>query len=163
MTTHLSTRLAWHDRAWDGHICDHPSQNAYCIVHQHIRDGRDDAREDEAAGRPLADLDGWQPPCSRDPIAFSSRGYTITHHDPLEFRQLPSVREEIPPYSVCPSPYRWMREENFRSICEDERLDIRDSDTKDKEFGWVFEPDRQITDRSHPMCIGDSANELSGD
>ena len=87
---------------------------------------------------------GWQPPCSRDPIAFSPRGYTITHNDPLEFRQLPSVKEEIPPYSVCPSPYRWLREENFRSICEDEKLDIRESDTKDKESGWVFEPDRQI-------------------
>ena len=35
-------------------------------------------------------------------------------------------------------------EENFRIICEDEKLDIRESDQKDKEFGWVFEPDRQI-------------------
>jgi exodeoxyribonuclease V alpha subunit len=144
VTTHLSTRLVWHDRAWDGHICDHPSNNAYCIVQQHIRDGRDDDREDKAAGLPLAELDGWQPPCSRDPIAFSTGGYTISHNDPLEFRQLPSVKEDIPPYSVCPSPYRWMREENFRIICEDEKLDIRESDTKDKEFGWVFEPDRQI-------------------
>ena len=50
MTTHLSTRLVWHDRAWDGHICDHPSKNAYCIVQQHIRDGRDDEREDEGGG-----------------------------------------------------------------------------------------------------------------
>jgi hypothetical protein len=144
VTTHLSTRLVWHDRAWDGHICDHPSKNAYCIVQQHIRDGRDDDREDKAAGMPLAELGGWQPPCSRDPIAFSPRGYKITHKDPLEFRQLPSVCEEIPPYSVCPSPYRWLREENFRIISEDEKLDIRESDTKDKEFGWVFEPDRQI-------------------
>ncbi len=144
MTTHLSTRIVWHDRGWDGHICDHPSQNAYCMVQQHIRDGRDDDREDQAAGVPLADLKGWQPPCSREPIAFSARGYTISHNDPLEFRQLPSVREEIPPYSVCPSPYRWLREENFRSICEDERLNIRESDTKGKELGWVFEPDRQI-------------------
>ncbi|RLT19655.1 MAG: exodeoxyribonuclease V [Planctomycetota bacterium] len=143
MTTHLSTRLVWHDRAWDGHICDHPSKNTYCVVQQHIRDGRDDDREDKAAGLPLAELDGWQPPCSRDPIAFSNHGYTITHNDPLEFRQLPSVKEDIPPYSVCPSPYRWMREENFRIICEDEKLDIRESDSKDKEFGWVFEPDRQ--------------------
>lgn len=141
---HLSTRLVWHDRAWDGHICDHPSKNAYCIVQQHIRDGRDDDREDKSAGLSLDELDGWQPPCSRDPIAFSPRGYTTTHNDPLDFRQLPPVREEIPAYSVCPSPYRWMREENFRVICEDEKLDIRDSDTKDKEFGWVFEPDRQI-------------------
>ncbi len=144
MSTHLSTRLVWHDRAWDGHICDHPSKNAYCTVHQHIRDGRDDDREDKAAGLSLADLKTWQPPCSRDPIAFSPRGFTITHNDPLEFRQLPPVKEEIAPYSVCPSPYRWLREENFRSICEDERLNIRESDTKGKEFGWVFEPDRQI-------------------
>ena len=132
MTTHLSTRLVWHDRAWDGHICDHPSLNAYCVVQQHIRDGRDEEREDKAAGTPLAVVqeEGWQPPCSRDPIAFSKVGYTITHNDPLEFRQLPSVKEEIPPYSVCPSPYRWMREENFRIICEDEKLDIRECDIK---------------------------------
>lgn len=144
MTTHLSTRLVWHDRAWDGHICDHPSDNAYCIVQQHIRDSRDDDRENKAAGLPLAQVDGWQPPCSRDPIAFSKVGYTITHHDPLEFRQLPSIKEDIPPYSVCPSPYRWMREDNFRILCEDEKLDIRESDTPDKALGWVFEPDRQI-------------------
>lgn len=144
MTTHLTTRLVWHDRAWDGHVCDHPSKNTYCVVQQHIRDGRDGDREDAARGMPLAELDGWQPPCSRDPIAFSPRGFTITHSDPLEFRQLPSVREDIPPYSVCPSPYRWMREENFRILCEDENLDIRESDERGKESGWVFEPDRQI-------------------
>lgn len=144
MTTHLTTRLVWHDRAWDGHVCDHPSKNTYCVVQQHIRDGRDSDREDNAQGMSLAKLDGWQPPCSRDPVAFSPRGFTITHNDPLEFRQLPSVREEIPAYSVCPSPYRWMREENFRIICEDENLDIRESDERGKESGWVFEPDRQI-------------------
>lgn len=144
MTTHLTTRLVWHDRAWDGHVCDHPSKNAYCVVQQHIRDGRDSEREEKARSMPLAQLDGWQPPCSRDPIAFSPLGFAITHNDPLEFRQLPSVREDIPPYSVCPSPYRWMREENFRAICEDENLDIREADDKGKEFGWVFEPDRQI-------------------
>jgi len=144
VTTHLSARLVWHDRAWDGHICDHPSKNAYCIVQKHIREGRDDDKEEEAAGRFLDDLDGWQPPCSRDPIAFSPRGYTITHHDPLEFRQLPSVKEEIPPYSVCPSPYRWMREEHFRMVCETEKLNISGPPNGDKKSGWVFEPDRQI-------------------
>jgi exodeoxyribonuclease V alpha subunit len=144
MTAHLTTRVVWHDRGWDGHVCDEPGKNAYCVVQQHIRDGRDDERETKAAGLPLAKLDGWQPPCSRDPGAFSRIGYTITHNDPLEFRQLPPVKEEIPPYSVCPSPYRWMREENFRTICEDEKLDIRESDQQGKESGWVFEPDRQI-------------------
>ena len=114
------------------------------MVQKHIREGRDDDKEDEAAGRFLDDLHGWQPPCSRDPIAFSPRGYTITHNDPLEFRQLPSVKEEIPPYSVCPSPYRWMREEHFRMVCETEKLNIPGPPNGDKKAGWVFEPDRQI-------------------
>ena len=144
MTTHLSTRLVWHDRAWDGHICDQPSKNVYCMVHPHVREGRNDAREDNAKSVSLAELDGWQPPCSPDPIAFSARGYTITHNDPLESRQLPPVREEIPPYSVCPSPYRCMREENPRIIGEDEKLKISVSYMPKKEAGWVLEPDRQI-------------------
>jgi len=148
MTTHLSARIVWHDRAWDGCICDRPSQNAYCIVQQHIREALADPnkleREEQTAGSPLAELDGWQPPCSRDPIAFSSIGYSITHHDPLEFRQLPSTTEQIPAYSVCSSPYRWMREENFRQISEEERLEIRGPDDPKREHGWVFEPDRQL-------------------
>ena len=148
MTTHLSVRLVWHDRAWDGHICNHPSKNVYCAVNQHIREAFADPvklkREEEAAGLPLAELDGWQPPCSRDPIAFSPIGYRITHYDPLDFRQLRPVSEDIPPYSVCSSPYRWMREENFRQICEDEQLDIRGPDDRGRQTGWVVEPDRQL-------------------
>lgn len=69
MTTHLSARIVWHDRAWDGHVCDCPSDNAYCVVQQHIREAMADPkvvqREMAAAGTPLASLDGWQPPCSR--------------------------------------------------------------------------------------------------
>jgi exodeoxyribonuclease V alpha subunit len=144
MATHLSVRLVWHDRGWDGHICNNPSGNAYCAVHEHVRDSRDDGREDLNAGKPLAGLQGWQPPCSRDPVAFSQIGYTITHHDPLDRRNLPSRKEEIPPYSVCPSPYRWMREENFRQICEEKGLAVRTPDDAQRESGWVREPDRQL-------------------
>jgi len=153
MSTHLSVRLVWHDRAWDGRICDHPDQNAYCVVQQHIREALSDPRnlerETQAAGLPMSELDGWQPPCSRDPIAFAPIGYTITHNDPLEFRQLPPATEVIPPYSVCPSPYRWMLEGNFRQVCEDEHIDIRGPDDSTKQGGWVFEPDRQLALLKH--------------
>jgi len=142
MTTHLSVRLAWHDRGWDGRVCDEPHLNAHCIVHQHIRDSRDDDKEHKAAGVPLAELDGWLPPCSRDPAAYADRGFVIVHRDPLEFRQLPPVSEEIPPYSSCPAPYRWMREEFFQEVCEAEDLSIRGPD-QPRSNGWVFEPDRQ--------------------
>lgn len=142
MTTHLSARLAWHDRGWDGCVCDAPHLNAHCIVHEHIRDSRDDDKEREAAGVPLAELDGWLPPCSRDPGAYAARGFVIVHRDPLEFRKLPSVSEELPPYSTCPAPYRWMREEFFRDVCEAEDLSIRGPE-EPRNNGWVFEPDRQ--------------------
>lgn len=142
MRTHISARLAWHDRAWDGRICDNPHLNAHCIVHKHIRESRDDDKERKCAGTPLAELDGWLPPCSRDPAAYADRGFVIVHRDPLEFRQLPSVSEELPPYSSCPAPYRWMREEFFQEVCEAEDLTIRGPD-EPREVGWVFEPDRQ--------------------
>jgi len=59
MTTHLSVRLAWHDRGWDAHVCDAPHLNAHRIVHQHIRDSRDDEKERQHAGEAFAELDGW--------------------------------------------------------------------------------------------------------
>ena len=142
MTTHLSARLAWHDRGWDGRVCDEPHLNAHCIVHQHIRDSRDDEKERRFAGAPLSELDGWLPPCSRDPAVYAERGFVIVHRDPLEFRRLPAVSEDLPPYSSCPAPYRWMREEFFQEVCEAEDLTIRGPDEA-RSNGWVFEPDRQ--------------------
>lgn len=140
MTTHLSVRLAWHDRGWDGRVCDAPHLNAHCIVHQHIRDARDDEVERDSAGIALADLDGWLPPCSRDPAAYGDRGFGIVHQDPLVSRGLPPVSEHIPPYSSCPAPYRWMLEEFFQEVCEAEALTIRESEARRT---WVYEPDRQ--------------------
>lgn len=142
MTTHLSVRLAWHDRGWDGRVCDQPHLNGSCIVHEHIREGRDDERERRASGVLIANLKDWQPPCSRDLGAFSPVGYRLEHRDPLEFRNLPSVTEDLPPYSSCPAPYRWMREEQFRALCDEESLDIP-GPPETRETGWVYEPARQ--------------------
>ena len=132
-------------RSWfgDGRVCDAPHLNAHCIVHKHIRDSRDDDKERRFAGTALSELDGWLPPCSRDPAAYANRGFVIVHQDPLEFRQLPSVSEDVPPYSSCPAPYRWMREEFFQEVCETEDLTIRGPDEA-RTNGWVFEPDRQV-------------------
>lgn len=142
MTTHLSVRLVWHDRAWDGHICSQPYGNSSCIAHEHIRSSREDETEHDGRNCHLSSLKGWLPPCSRDTGAYADRGFRITHQDPLDFRNLPPSQEDIPAYSSCPSPYRWMREENFQNICNQEDLRIRGPE-KPREAGWVFEPDRQ--------------------
>jgi AmiR/NasT family two-component response regulator len=91
MTTHLSARLAWHDRGWNGAVCSAPHLNASCVALRHIRKGRNDERERRAAGAPFADLRGWQPPCGQDAAAFAPRGYSMTYRDPLEGRALPPV------------------------------------------------------------------------
>jgi hypothetical protein len=153
VTIHLSARLVWHDRAWDGHVCDQPGKNVYCVAHQHVREAFRDPdkveREQKAASLPLAELDGWRPPCSRDPLAFSKIGASTTHEDPLERKALLPVSEELPPYSICPSPYLWMREDKFRFLCEREGLIISGPKNPKKERGWVAEPERQKVLLSH--------------
>ncbi|MGD9567047.1 MAG: AAA family ATPase [Sedimentibacter sp.] len=31
MALHMSLRLAWHDNGWNGHVCNNPQANGYCI------------------------------------------------------------------------------------------------------------------------------------
>ncbi|MER9142068.1 AAA family ATPase [Mesorhizobium sp. M0871] len=142
MTTHLSARIAWHDTGWNGSICRKPSCNTSCIVHEHIRDSRDDTTEDSNAGEPFANLKGYLPPCNYEAATYASTGYSIEHRDPVEGRGLPSTSDIVPPFSTFTTPYRWMREENFADICQAEGLIIRSS-PKGKTFGWVTEDDRQ--------------------
>lgn len=140
---HLSSRLAWHDTGWNGRICQYPYRNASCIVQQNIREERNDELEQAHAGVSLRDLEGWLPPCSRDTNAFSSLAYSITHADPLKRGYLKPIVETIDPYTCLPAPYRWLREENLRDISESEALSIRGPEYKQREVGWVYEPDRQ--------------------
>lgn len=88
MATHLSARIAWHDSAWNGTVCRQPSCNTSCIVHDYIRDVRNDARENDDAGQPLPELDGYLPPCSYEASTYASIGYVIEHRDPVEERGL---------------------------------------------------------------------------
>lgn len=116
---HLSSRLTWHDSGWNGCICEKPSKNVYCNIHDHIRQSKDAYLEDEVAGENLADLD-FIPPCGRDPAAFSPKGFTIVHNDPLEWRKLPSVDEDVPPYSWCTSCYGRMFSSTEESTWEND-------------------------------------------
>ena len=143
MTTHLTVRLAWHDRGWDGHVCDAPLLNASCVQQRNIREARDADQEGKLSGTHFSELKGWLPPCSRDPGVYASRGYRFVHEDPLERDFLLDTPEDLPPYSCFAAPYRWMREENFRDICEAEDLVLKGPYDPKKVKGWVSEPDRQ--------------------
>lgn len=146
MTTHLSARLTWHQEAWNGRVCKLPLLNSACMVHDHVRESRDDSIENKYRGEPFAKMQAtasYLPPCQRDANAFGEERFVISHKDPLEGRRLPSASEEIVPYSCCPTPYRWMLEANFRDICEEQRLQIRERRNLDSSPTWVMEDDRQ--------------------
>ncbi|TWA85145.1 UvrD-like helicase family protein [Azospirillum brasilense] len=144
MTTHLTARLTWHDTAWNGRLCANPDTNAACMEHEHVRALRRLDVEAPHAGCGLVDLKrvtGYLPPCQRDANAFGEDAYVICHQDPLDGRNLPSVEEDVPAFSVCPTPYRWMLESNFRDICEAENLLI--PAPKNPSATWVQEDTRQ--------------------
>jgi hypothetical protein len=42
---HVSVRVPWHDRAWDGHVCDDPLGNSSCLALKLIAENRDDSIE----------------------------------------------------------------------------------------------------------------------
>jgi len=146
MPVHLTARITWHDSANNGAICRDPLANVACRGHDWIAawfaDPKNAQREQKAATSEIADL-GWRPPCWRDVGAFGAKGFVATHKDPLEGRGLPTVEEELPPYSLCPSPYRWMLEGHFEEICRDENLQIRGKPDAERHSTWVMEADRQ--------------------
>ncbi len=111
------------------------------MVHEHIRENRDDILERKESGHHLSLVTDYQPPCSRDISVFSPEGWTITHHDPLEWRRLPAVQEELPPYSFCTSPYGRMFSEQTGHTWENDPEEQR---MRLKDYFGVFEPGRSL-------------------
>lgn len=89
MSTHISARLDWHDRGWDGHVCDDPAANTFCIGNSHIRNclKRKPNLDFEKAnhGRSIPEIQqqpeckNWQPACSRVPGAFGKVMWQFEH------------------------------------------------------------------------------------
>lgn len=103
MATHISARLDWHDRGWDGHVCDDPAANNFCISNPHIRKylksdfdiGNPHIRkcpksgldfEKANGGRSILEIqkqpgcENWQPACSRVPGAFGNVKWQFKHN-----------------------------------------------------------------------------------
>jgi len=75
--THVSIRLPWHDRGWDGHVCDHPELNGYCggprsVNAERIR-ARDVELESSKSGLFVGEGD-YRPPCTENEPTLTRRG-----------------------------------------------------------------------------------------
>ncbi|WP_157749546.1 hypothetical protein [Jatrophihabitans sp. GAS493] len=126
---HLSIRVPWHDRRWEGSICDDPIGNGACLRQSRIAEGRDDATEVRLAGRSWADLaDHELPPCTAERAGFMSpRSRSVTKRHPYAswndvYRRFEPTTYEVPGFSADCVPFRWMLRASAAEIAEEYQL-----------------------------------------
>ena len=115
MAIHISARVAWHMDGWNGHICQDPAANTWCIGrHSYpgmkIAEERDLSVEEANRGQSCAKISrDYIPPCVYSINAFGSKELTAIADPPRFFRDgtLPR-RWPLPPSTVCVWPYEEM-------------------------------------------------------
>ena len=128
---HVSIRVPWHDRGWDGHVCDEPFANSSCLALKLVAENRKDSFEQLKHGEPFDDLqDKDVPPCLRTSAAFlSPRPYTFESvmayskwsrdHEHILPRSL-----HLPAWGAIIIPYRWMLRKSGFPIAEELELEV---------------------------------------
>ena len=122
MAKHLSVRLPWHDRGWDGHVCDRPTANVFCageygLKAHGIREGKKDAEEEGCRSQPCATLrlDHYRPPCLQTIQTFGGTALLRYQNNPKSFLSTPDnpvqeIDEDIKPFTVG----TWAYDQVFR-------------------------------------------------
>lgn len=153
MINHLTMRVAWHDNRWNGAICTAPSQNAFCIALDRVREGRNDAQEDRLAETFLSELGPAEmPPCRAESGAFmSERPWTRIVEHPYQKREkaaethghLRPTAVDVPEFSTFAIPFWWMLRNNAEDV-EAGLVDRGPADTEPPfDTAWVFGRARQ--------------------
>lgn len=111
MTWHITARMAWHDRGWDGRVCDDPGANSYCTGSHSLlseRLAREKRTECELPCAALdANLPAYQPPCFWTSSAFAPSPTKVLHRHPfLTYRDKKQIDETLPAASLYTWPFR---------------------------------------------------------
>ena len=121
MTKHMSLRLAWHNDGWNGHICNKPCENIYCIGQRSypgnsIAGTRDIKYETEHAGESCSSL--MRPAaCGLSINAFGKERFNVKVDIP-DFWQKESAESAdivIPPYTACTWCYEPMYSDKVKA------------------------------------------------
>lgn len=111
MTWHITARMAWHDRGWDGRVCDDPAANTYCTGSHSLLSDRLAREKQVECERPCAALDAdlpdYQPPCFWTSSAFAPEPTKVLHRHPFpQYRNEKQIVETLPANSVFTWPFR---------------------------------------------------------
>jgi ATP-dependent exoDNAse (exonuclease V) alpha subunit len=113
-SAHLSARVPWHDRAWNGTTCAVPAANTHCIVLKRIGASRDDTAETIHAGEAWDTEGRWLPPCAAERGGFmaASSHTRFVEHPYAErhklFAHFGGTHLHHPAYCVSAVPFAWM-------------------------------------------------------
>ncbi|MFD5777709.1 AAA family ATPase [Streptomyces fungicidicus] len=152
---HLSVRIPWHDRGWDGRICDDPLGNASCVLLENIGRRRDDELEVRHAGQAFEALPGGLPPCAGERGGFLSNQDQVLRtshpygHNPA-LKALRSASVPLPAWSVHAIPFRWLNRDLLDDVMEQQPVDGYSTDAEDRAISaldfapaWVLHGDNQ--------------------
>ena len=117
---HITIRLAWHNNGWNGHICDEPEKNTYCIGRHsypgdYIKGARDLDWEmqPDVKGKPCGSLTSGIPACGFSINAFGGEKTKAKINPPAWFNKeaKPAILD-IPESTVCIWNYEGMYSED---------------------------------------------------
>lgn len=135
---HLSVRVPWHDRGWNGQICENPRNNASCMFLQRIQEKNVDWEEQNSESW-LHDLEPDKlPPCVDEKVCFMSE-HSITKTKPHPYSESEELYKHFKegilnfaPFSFSVVPFRWM---------------LKNPETKEsevaKEYGLDYDPQKE--------------------
>ncbi len=119
LVRHLSIRVPWHDRGWDGHVCNQPLENSACLALKLIATRRRDDVESRIAQEAFEDLPHDEvPPCLRSSGTFlSPRAHafeSVMAYSPWsdDHKHLQPRTVHVPAWGALVIPYRWMLKES---------------------------------------------------
>lgn len=140
---HISLRVAWHDRGWDGTVCQDPVGNASCILLKNVGPNREDRVELSLAGKGMLAGGSYIPPCINERATFMAPkplGVVKTHPfgGNKALRAVRPTRVPMPAYSAHATPYRWMLREEVAAVTA-QREDVYRPELEervDRAMGW---------------------------
>lgn len=141
---HLSIRVPWHDRGWDGTICASAKGNASCLVLREVRESRDDEAEQLDGGKTILELQEQNRPM---PACLGERGTFMSAfpfdravaHPYASFspahKHIKPATFHHPAYSAATIPFRWMMRDSAFELAQEFELDV--DERREPEGGWL--------------------------
>lgn len=138
---HISIRLPWHDRGWDGHVCNNPAGNSYCkgfhsVNAEKIRRDKDDKKEQKIASQAFDSNWKYYPPCTETINVFGNAKVRHTHIPKSFIKNTSPKTVDILPNSSGTWPFEDMWDESGeRREAEERKENVEEFFDELKEAG----------------------------